>query len=53
MSGLIFYLVDVFAQEKYAGNQLAVFMNAEGLSTVEMQKIANDAFFRNHLRALQ
>jgi trans-2,3-dihydro-3-hydroxyanthranilate isomerase len=45
MSGLIFYLVDVFAQEKYAGNQLAVFMNAEALSTVEMQKIANEMHF--------
>jgi len=45
MSGLIFYLVDVFAREKYAGNQLAVFMNAEGLSTVEMQKIANEMHF--------
>jgi trans-2,3-dihydro-3-hydroxyanthranilate isomerase len=45
MSELTFYLVDVFAQEKYAGNQLAVFMNAEGLSTVEMQKIANEMHF--------
>jgi predicted PhzF superfamily epimerase YddE/YHI9 len=24
MSKLVFYLVDVFAEEKYAGNQLAV-----------------------------
>jgi trans-2,3-dihydro-3-hydroxyanthranilate isomerase len=45
MSGLTFYLVDVFAQEKYAGNQLAVFMNAEGLSTAQMQKIANEMHF--------
>ena len=45
MSGLTFYLVDVFAQEKYAGNQLAVFMNADGLSTMEMQKIANEMHF--------
>jgi len=45
MSGLSFYLVDVFAQEKYAGNQLAVLVNAEGLSTVEMQKIANEMHF--------
>jgi trans-2,3-dihydro-3-hydroxyanthranilate isomerase len=45
MSGLTFYLVDVFGQEKYAGNQLAVFMNAGGLATVEMQKIANEMRF--------
>ena len=45
MSGLMFYLVDVFGQEKYAGNQLAVFMNAGGLSTAEMQKIANEMHF--------
>ena len=45
MSGLMFYLVDVFGQEKYAGNQLAVFMNAGGLATVEMQKIANEMHF--------
>ena len=45
MSGLTFYLVDVFGQEKYAGNQLAVFMNAGGLATVEMQKIANEMHF--------
>lgn len=45
MSRLTFYLVDVFAQEKYAGNQLAVFINAGGLSTLEMQKIANEMHF--------
>ena len=45
MSGLTFYLVDVFALEKYAGNQLAVVMNAGNLSTVEMQKIANEMHF--------
>ena len=45
MSGLKFYLVDVFAQEKYAGNQLAVFMNSGSLSTAEMQKIANEMHF--------
>lgn len=28
MGGLDFYLVDVFAEEKYAGNQLAVVKNA-------------------------
>jgi len=35
----------VFALEKYAGNQLAVVMNAGNLSTVEMQKIANEMHF--------
>ena len=45
MSGLKFYLVDVFGQEKYSGNQLAVFMNAGGLTTAQMQKIANEMHF--------
>jgi trans-2,3-dihydro-3-hydroxyanthranilate isomerase len=34
------YQVDVFAETKYAGNQLAVVRGASGLSTLEMQKIA-------------
>jgi trans-2,3-dihydro-3-hydroxyanthranilate isomerase len=38
-------LVDVFAQEKYAGNQLAVVSNAESLSDLHMQKIANEMHF--------
>ncbi len=37
-----FYIVDVFAQEKYAGNQLAVFVELGVLSTQEMQKIAKE-----------
>ena len=28
MRGLVFYLVDVFAEEKYAGNQLAMVKGA-------------------------
>jgi len=40
MSNLSFYIVDVFAERKYAGNQLAVFRNAGSLSTDEMQQIA-------------
>ena len=40
-----FYIVDVFAEEKYAGNQLAVFRNAQGLSDKEMQKIAREMNF--------
>ena len=35
-----FYIVDVFAEEKYAGNQLAVVRGAGNLSSGEMQKIA-------------
>ena len=34
------YHVDVFAETKYSGNQLAVVRNAADLSTLEMQKIA-------------
>lgn len=35
-----FYTVDVFAREKYAGNQLAVVTDATGLDAEEMQSIA-------------
>lgn len=45
MKGLTFYLVDVFAEEKYTGNQLAVVRNAAGLSSVQMQRIANEMHF--------
>lgn len=45
MRGLKFYLLDVFAEEKYAGNQLAVVRNACALSSVLMQKIANEMHF--------
>ncbi|AFZ29140.1 phenazine biosynthesis protein PhzF family [Gloeocapsa sp. PCC 7428] len=37
-----FYIVDVFAEEKYAGNQLAVFIELGVLSTQQMQKIAKE-----------
>ncbi len=37
-----FYMVDVFAEEKYAGNQLAVFCGVETLSTEQMQRIAKE-----------
>jgi trans-2,3-dihydro-3-hydroxyanthranilate isomerase len=40
-----FYLVDVFAEEKYSGNQLAVFLNADFLSDERMQQIANEMHF--------
>ncbi len=42
MNGYIFYIVDVFAEEKYAGNQLAVVRNAGALSSREMQRIAKE-----------
>lgn len=34
MKELTFYIVDVFAEEKYAGNQLTVIRNAKGLSDI-------------------
>ena len=40
-----FYIVDVFTDKKYAGNQLAVFRNARNLSQDEMQKIAFEINF--------
>jgi trans-2,3-dihydro-3-hydroxyanthranilate isomerase len=36
------YLLDVFAETKYAGNQLAVIRNAAALSVIEMQNIARE-----------
>ena len=45
MSEKTFYIVDVFAETKYSGNQLAVFRNAAGLSTDEMQTIAREMHF--------
>ena len=37
-----FHIVDVFAQERYAGNQLGVVTDAGHLATDEMQAIANE-----------
>ncbi|MEE9501056.1 MAG: PhzF family phenazine biosynthesis protein [Candidatus Aminicenantaceae bacterium] len=37
-----FTIVDVFAEKKYAGNQLAVFRDAEDLSDEEMQLFAKE-----------
>ena len=37
---LTFYIVDVFAEEKYAGNQLAVVRGGSGLPDETLQKIA-------------
>jgi trans-2,3-dihydro-3-hydroxyanthranilate isomerase len=40
----IFYIVDVFAEEKFSGNQLAVF-NYSKFSNTEMQKIAREMHY--------
>jgi trans-2,3-dihydro-3-hydroxyanthranilate isomerase len=45
MGKRIFYIVDVFAERKYAGNQLAVFRNAKTFSDKEMQQIAKEMHF--------
>ncbi|MEN2400997.1 PhzF family phenazine biosynthesis protein [Flavobacterium sp. MC2016-06] len=42
---LPFYIIDVFAENKYAGNQLAVFLDAENLSSEQMQQIAKEINF--------
>ncbi len=45
MEKRIYYIVDVFAEEKYAGNQLAVFLNGSVYSEKEMQQIAKEINF--------
>ena len=45
MNPLTFYIVDVFAEERYAGNQLAVFRDAARLSDETMQRIARETNF--------
>jgi trans-2,3-dihydro-3-hydroxyanthranilate isomerase len=42
MKGKVFYIVDVFAEEKYAGNQLAVFMDAADIPGQDMQRLAKE-----------
>lgn len=42
MRKLTFYIVDVFAEKKYVGNQLAVIREAAGLSDGEMQNITKE-----------
>jgi trans-2,3-dihydro-3-hydroxyanthranilate isomerase len=42
MTNRMFYILDVFTEEKYQGNQLAVIRDARGLSTEEMQRIAKE-----------
>jgi trans-2,3-dihydro-3-hydroxyanthranilate isomerase len=45
MSELDFIIVDVFAEQKYSGNQLAVFTQAQDLSDQQMQQIAQETHF--------
>ncbi|HML03159.1 MAG TPA: PhzF family phenazine biosynthesis protein [Candidatus Bathyarchaeia archaeon] len=45
MAKLVFYVIDVFAEKKFAGNQLAVYRSAGMLSGEEMQKIAKEMHF--------
>ncbi len=45
MENPVFYLVDVFAEEKYTGNQLAVFNHVAKLSDKQMQRIAKEMNF--------
>jgi trans-2,3-dihydro-3-hydroxyanthranilate isomerase len=42
MTKYTFYIVDVFAEQKYEGNQLAVVRDAGGLSDGQMQKITGE-----------
>jgi len=45
MEKLTFYIVDVFAEEKFAGNQLAVFRGGAKLSSEQMQSLAREMHF--------
>lgn len=40
-----YFIVDVFAKQKYAGNQLAVVLMSEKIGDEEMQKIADEFHF--------
>jgi len=42
MSTLKYYLLDVFTEERFSGNQLAVFLGGKDLSSREMQRIAKE-----------
>lgn len=45
MKAITFHIVDVFAEQRHAGNQLAVFRNAGGFPDEQMQKIAREMNF--------
>lgn len=53
MKKLSFYIVDVFAEKKYAGNQLAVFREAGELGSEEMQQLARETNFSETTFILQ
>jgi len=42
MASYTFYQLDVFTENPFAGNPLAVFPEAEGISDTQMQQIANE-----------
>jgi len=42
MAASVFYIVDVFTNKKYTGNQLAVFRNTENMSDSDMQNLARE-----------
>ena len=42
MNDLEYYIVDVFAEKIFTGNQLAVFRNAGSLTSDEMQSITRE-----------
>lgn len=46
MKKLPFYIVDVFAEKQYEGNQLAVFQHADQLTTEEMLTLAKETNFQ-------
>ena len=45
MTHRTFYIADVFASEKYSGNQLAVVTDSDGLSTPQMLQITREMHF--------
>jgi trans-2,3-dihydro-3-hydroxyanthranilate isomerase len=46
MKGIKYYIVDVFASNKYEGNQLAVFVDLDNrLSDAQMQRMAREINF--------
>jgi len=45
MARATYYILDVFAEKRYAGNQLAVFRHVDGISDTEMQQIARETNF--------
>lgn len=53
MNKMPFYIVDVFAEKKYAGNQLAVFRHARELSGKDMQQLARETNFSETTFILQ